>query len=79
MQCGLRQALGRSAGLDRELGFRHVVATRNDVGMLWRYGRFALTHTPVTGEWNAVRSWILRRLPGRSHAPVPATLGDLAA
>lgn len=70
METTLKSGFGRSSGLERELSFRRAIATRNDAVMLWRYGRFALAHASDTGEWNAVRSWCLRRLGGRHVATV---------
>lgn len=70
MEATLYRGFGRSPGLDRELFFRRVLATRHDVPMLWRYAHFALNNVADTGEWNAVRSWLLRRLGGRHVASV---------
>ncbi|MHB1677798.1 MAG: glycosyltransferase family 2 protein [Sulfuriferula sp.] len=58
----LRRGLGASAELERELAYRKVIATRNEVALLWRYYQFRSRHTPETGEWNAVRSWLIRRV-----------------
>ena len=56
-------ALGDSADLRRELRYRKAVATRKPLALLWRYYQFRAGNTPETGEWNAVRGWLLRGLP----------------
>lgn len=65
-----RQAFGASAELERELSFRRSLANRHEITMLWRYHQFKSSHVPETGEWNAIRSWLLRRLPGRARTLV---------
>lgn len=75
MAATLTHALGDSPGLQRELAYRQAVATRNALSLLWRYNRFRASHTPETGEWNAVRSWLIRQFPGKRSitvAPEPA-------
>lgn len=62
----LRYALGPSAELERELGFRRTLAHRHSARMLLRYLRFARRHGAETGEWYAVKSWLLRHLPGHA-------------
>lgn len=71
----LRQGLGLSDELERELQFRRTAATRRPASLLWRYYRFRALHAAETGEWNAVRSWLLRRLPGRCNMTVSAEVG----
>lgn len=63
----LRQGLGDSPELERELGYRWIAATRNHLLLLSRYAMFAARHKPEIGEWNAVRGWMLRGLPGKSR------------
>ena len=63
MEASLLAALGDSADLRRELRYRKAVATRNPLALLWRYHQFRAGNTPETGEWNAVRGWLLRGLP----------------
>lgn len=65
MEAALQLVLGPSEELGRELSFRHVLATRNVPRMLLRYGWLNARHRPETGEWFAVKSWLLRHLPGR--------------
>ena len=70
----VRQGLGTSPEVERELRYRKSIATRNEAALLWRYNRFRTANVPETGEWNAVRSWVLRRFPGKhriSVAPAP--------
>jgi glycosyltransferase involved in cell wall biosynthesis len=65
MESTLQLVLGPSDELSRELSYRYVLATRNLRRMLLRYGLFNTCHRPETGEWYAVKSWLLRHLPGR--------------
>lgn len=62
----LRRGLGTSDELERELAYRKVVSTRNELALLWRYYQFQSRYAPETGEWNAVRSWLIRRIPGKN-------------
>lgn len=64
MEATLQQLLGASDELARELTYRYVLATRNVPRMLLRYGWFRACHRPETGDWYAVKSWLLRHLPG---------------
>lgn len=68
----LRRGLGDSPELERELRYRRALATRSGAGMLWRYRLFRNLHLPETGEWNAIRSWLIRRLPGKRKLRVAA-------
>jgi glycosyltransferase involved in cell wall biosynthesis len=70
METSLRRIHGDGDELLRELRFRRVLANRRLPNMLSRYLRFQRANAPETGEWYAVKSWLLRRLPG--HACVPA-------
>ena len=72
MAATLRQALGRSDQLERELAYRWVASTRGEVGLLRRYWGFRLKHRPETGEWLSVRAWLLRALPRRGSVRVSA-------
>ena len=74
MASALRQALGHSGALERELGFRAAIAARDGVKLLWRYFQFQRRNLAETGEWNAVRSWLLRRLPRKSYIKVASEL-----
>jgi hypothetical protein len=65
MEATLQRVLGPSDELARELTYRYVLATRNVPRMLLRYGWHSASHRPETGEWYAVKSWLLRHLPGR--------------
>lgn len=66
----VRRAFGASAELERELAFRRSLANRHALTMLWRYNQFKSGNVPETGEWNAIRSWVLRRLPGKARTLV---------
>jgi glycosyltransferase involved in cell wall biosynthesis len=66
MAASLRRALGASAQLERELHYRHTLAYRSAPAMLWRYARFRRRYPAETGEWLTLRSWLLRRWPGRA-------------
>lgn len=74
MAATLTGTLGDSPELRRELDYRQAVATRNALSLLWRYNRFRAGNTPETGEWNAVRSWLSRQLPGKYRISVPPEL-----
>jgi glycosyltransferase involved in cell wall biosynthesis len=63
----LRRAHGESEELLRELAYRKVLANRRLGAMTARYINFKRHHAPESGEWLAVRSWLLRRLPGRTR------------
>jgi len=66
----LRQGFGDSSGLKRELNFRRVISSRSELALLWRYNQFRLNNTPETGEWNAIRSWIIRHFPDKPRMSV---------
>jgi glycosyltransferase involved in cell wall biosynthesis len=66
MHATLRATLGDSPELAREMRYRRVLATRQLPRMMLRYAQLGLRHRPETGEWYAVKSWLLRHLPGRS-------------
>lgn len=66
LAAGLRQAYGASAELERELAWRRVLTNRRLGPMAARYACFRRRHAPESGEWLSVRSWMLRRLPGRA-------------
>ena len=68
----LRRGLGDSPALERELRYRRALATRSGAGLLWRYRAFRGAHRPETGEWNAIRSWLVRLLPGKRRLRVAA-------
>lgn len=70
----LRRGLGESDELERELTYRKTIATRQEASLLWRYNRFRNAHAPETGEWNAIRSWLIRRFPGKRRMSVSAQL-----
>ena len=72
----LRRGLGASEELERELIFRKAASTRQDAALLWRYFQFQSRNAPETGEWNAIRSWLIRRFPGKGSMSVA---GELAA
>lgn len=63
----LQAGIGDSAQLQRELAYRRVISTRNRIQLAWRYAQFSKAHQPETGEWYAVRSWLLHGLPGKPY------------
>ncbi|HXT00222.1 MAG TPA: glycosyltransferase family A protein [Elusimicrobiota bacterium] len=65
MARAVRRAFGSSAGVERELTFRRVVANRRGARMLWRYHRFRAAGEPERVEWGTVKAFLLRHLPGR--------------
>lgn len=67
MADALRQIWGASEEIERELAYRWVTATRNRLLLLWRYNRYQARHRPDLGEWNAVRSWVLKSVPGKAQ------------
>jgi hypothetical protein len=82
MSTSLRQAFGPSSELDRELSYRRCLANRFLPTMLLRYAQFQSKATPETGEWNAVRSWMIRYFPGKARtlvSPELALSGNVAA
>jgi len=70
MADAMRRGFGASPEVERELHFRKTIATRNEAALLWRYNRFRTAHTPVSGEWYAVRAWLTRHLPSRPRISV---------
>ena len=74
MADSLRRGFGPSVGLERELAFRRVGARRQVPSVLWRYFQFQAKHKAEAGEWNAVRSWLLRSLPGKSGMRIAPAL-----
>jgi glycosyltransferase involved in cell wall biosynthesis len=74
MAANLRKGLGESQELERELEFRRTVSNRNEAFLLWRYNKFRSRNAPETGEWNAIRSWLIRRLPGKQRMSVELEL-----
>lgn len=82
MAQGVRRAFGASSELERELDFRRSLANRHALTMLWRYKQFSSANVPETGEWNAIRSWLIRHLPGKARtlvAPEPALTANAGA
>lgn len=66
----LEKGIGASAGLKRELAFRAVIATRNEMSMLFKYVCFRLKNTPDLDEWYAVKSWMSRKIKQRQLVSV---------
>ena len=62
MSAVLRNGLGTSDELERELEFRWVLATRNSGRMAGRYINFQFNRGIVPSERRTVRNWLLRRL-----------------
>lgn len=65
MQKILHKGLGLSLDLQRELAYRKVISTRNEAKLAWRYYNFQRKYQVETGEWYAVRAWLLRNFPGK--------------
>jgi hypothetical protein len=74
MAAALRRGFGASPEVERELRFRKAISTRNEATLLWRYNRFRSTHGAENDEWSAVRSWLIRRLPGKRRISVTSEL-----
>jgi hypothetical protein len=72
MARNLRRVFGDSQEVERELAFRKAVSTRRELLLLWRYFRFQSRNAPENGEWNAIRSWLVGRFPGKSRIHVAA-------
>lgn len=71
MAQSLRRIFGKSEELERELRYRYAISSRQSVRLLWRYNQFRAVDITETGEWNAVRSWLLRWMPGKHGLSVP--------
>jgi hypothetical protein len=74
MADALRRGFGASPEVERELRYRKAISTRNEAALLWRYNRFRTAHAPETGEWNAVRAWLIRRFPSKRRMSVTPEL-----
>jgi len=61
----LRRGLGPSPDLDRELAYRHSIATRTMIDLLARHALFSFRHAAEKDERNVVREWIIGRWRGR--------------
>jgi glycosyltransferase involved in cell wall biosynthesis len=72
MAVALRQGLGQSAELERELAFRWILVTRNSGLMAARYVKFHLKYRATPREWHIVRNWLLRGV--RKGQPVYSEL-----
>ena len=70
----LRRGLGASEELERELMYRKTASTRQEARLLWRYFQFQSRNAPETGEWNAIRAWLIRRFPGKPSMSVAEEL-----
>ncbi|QBP75427.1 glycosyltransferase family 2 protein [Herbaspirillum huttiense] len=70
MAASVRAGFEGSPEVERELRFRKIADTRNSALLLWRYFLFQSREVPETGEWNAIRSWLIRRLPGKRRMSV---------
>lgn len=60
MAATLRQGLGRSAELERELAFREILASRDSGEIALRYLRFRACNPSWPQERRTVRNWLLR-------------------
>ena len=74
MADGLRRGFGALPDVERELRFRKAISTRNEATLLWRYNRFRSAHVPENDERSAVRSWLMRRIPGKRRISVTPEL-----
>lgn len=70
IETSLREGFGNSEGLERELNFRSTISSRRELSLLWRYSQFQSKVRPETGEWNAIRSWLIRHFPGKPRMAV---------
>lgn len=70
MSAALRRGFGSNDEVEREIDYRRVVSTRNDVRLMWRYLRFSRRHAADSGERKAIRSWMMRHLSGRDQIRV---------
>jgi glycosyltransferase involved in cell wall biosynthesis len=62
MAAALREGLGESVELERELTFRRILATRDSSLMAARYLQFRYKYRATSSEWHTVRNWLLRNL-----------------
>jgi len=74
----LRRGLGESEELERELRFRRVVSTRQEARLLWRYNRFQSENVPETGEWYAIRAWLVRPFSRQTQYTCCGSIGRVA-
>ncbi|KAF1038908.1 MAG: putative glycosyltransferase EpsE [Herbaspirillum frisingense] len=72
MAASVRAGFQGSPEVERELDYRRLATTRQGLQLLWRYLQFKSQHEPEAGEWNAVRSWLVRRIPGKPRMSAPA-------
>jgi glycosyltransferase involved in cell wall biosynthesis len=71
----LRNGLGTSEALERELEFRWVLATRNSARMASRYIKFQFNRGIVPSERRTIRNWLLRRFRTGKHVYRGANAG----
>jgi glycosyltransferase involved in cell wall biosynthesis len=74
MARSVRKVFGASPEIERELRYRKAISTRNWASLLWRYNRFRSGDITETGEWHAVRGWLVRRYPGKRRISVAPEL-----
>jgi hypothetical protein len=74
MAHSVRKVFGASPEIERELRYRKAISTRNWASLLWRYNRFRSGDITETGEWHAVRGWLVRRYPGKRRIRVAPQL-----
>ncbi|MEO7495946.1 MAG: glycosyltransferase family 2 protein [Massilia sp.] len=72
MAASLLRLHGGAEEVQRELRFRRVLANRSLPRMMARYARFRRRDTVESGEWFAIKSWLLRGMPGRACTPATA-------
>ncbi|HSQ20394.1 MAG TPA: glycosyltransferase family A protein [Blastocatellia bacterium] len=76
MAASLRQGLGSSPELTRELAFRRVLAKRGLPGMALGYAVFALKNGWRAAEQRLVRNWLARFVNDKKIIRVDALRGD---
>jgi len=68
----LTSTIGDSEELRRELDFRKILSTRRDLKLAWTFLRFKSRFILETGEWYAVKSWLIRKFPSKAIISVPS-------
>ncbi|MFL9923677.1 glycosyltransferase [Herbaspirillum lusitanum] len=72
MAASVRDGFDHANEVERELAFRKLASTRHEALLLWRYFFFQTHNEAETGEWDAIRSWLIRRFPGKRRMSAPA-------
>ncbi len=61
----LIRVIGNTAGLKRELAFRKVLSTRNELMMILNYMFFRTCHKSDIDEWYAIKIWVSKYFKNR--------------